>query len=184
MVLSLLPSVTLAREGRVPKPEPSADTDTWNEFWWFGDPVPRGMITLAPVFSNYSDSPSARGVRIGYGAMGTGDDFYGHVETWFSYQETGDTNIASTGLSVGPMFLYRRFALGIPIDVGFERRSDGDRHVLAGIIGTGAELNLRLFRRWDLLVTVEQAYRTTVESELQGCIGIRFHHERIPFWRR
>ena len=166
----------------MPKPPPYS-RDEREEYWWEGDPTPQGMITLSAVFSNFSDSPSSRGVRVSYGAMGPDPappPPYGWKEIWYSFQQTGDVNISSAGMTFAAAFPFGRLAVGIPFDLGFERRSDGDRHVLAGIIGIGAELDVRVFRRWDFVATAEQLYRTTVESELQGRIAIRFHHERLP----
>jgi hypothetical protein len=183
VALAIAASVTTVVAGDdvwLPKPPPPVDEGSSEEYWWEGEPLPWGAITASYVFSNYSDSPSPSGVRLSFGPMGIGDEYYGWLDFWVSYREAEDDQITSIGVSEVPLACrYRRVAIGWLFNAGFERLADPDRYVLAGIIGIGGDFVVRLFRHWDFVSSAEIDYRTTVEAETQLRVAIRFHHSKL-----
>ena len=167
---------TVARE-----PGTAAERKGMTDLLWDDDPAFRGMITFSYAQASDTAGPSTQGLRIGYGYVGARKDDYPWGEFWATFREDGAHDITAAGLSVVPVArLNRRFGLGPLFDLGVSRHRERGRSVYAGLIGTGVEGVVRVFRRWDLVTTVEAVYRTTSETELQGRVGIRFHHQKIP----
>jgi hypothetical protein len=144
-----------------------------------------GMITLSYVHASDSDGPSTEGLRVGYGYLGGKKNDYPWGEFWLTFREDGDYDITAAGLSVVPVAkLSRRFGVGPRFNLGLSRRRHDGRSGYAGLIGAGAEGGVRVSSRWDLVTTVEVAYRTTGDVETLARAGFRFHHRKIPFFRR
>jgi len=164
--------------------KPPADAEGSGEFWWERDPTPQGMVTASWTYANDTDGPNTQGLRVAYGPLGAGDEYYGWAEYWLAFRQAEARRITSAGLSLVPIsLLYRRIGVGFLLDIGLERRKDRDRAALSGLIGGGAEFVVRLFRRWDFVSTAEAAFRTTVDVESQLRFAIRFHHEKISVWK-
>ena len=151
------------------------------DFLWDSDPAFRGTITVSYASASDTAGPSTQGLRVGYGYLGAERNDYPWGEYWVTFREDGDHDITAVGLSVVPLArLSRRFGLGCLMDIGVSRHRVRDRSVYAGMFGIGAEGVVRVFRRWDLVTTAEAVYRTTSEVELQGRVGVRFHHQKVP----
>ncbi|MCP3983040.1 MAG: hypothetical protein GY723_01550 [bacterium] len=164
---------------------PAAERDGMEQFLWDRDTEIRGMVTVSYAHASDSDGPSTRGLRLGYGYFGGKTNDYPWGEFWAAFREDGDYEITAAGLSVVPIAkVSRRFGVGPLFDLGLSRREQDGRSAYAGLVGAGAEGVVRVGRRWDLVTTAEAAYRTTGDVELQARVGIRFHHEKIPFFPR
>ncbi len=144
-----------------------------------------GTITVTWALAEDSAGPSTQGLRVGYGFLGAPADDYPWGEYWVAFRQDDEHDITAAGLSVVPVARIRdRFAVGPLVDLGVSRRRVGSRTLFAGMIGAGAEAMVRVSSRWDLVTTVEAAYRTTSDLEFQARFGLRFHHEKIPPIRR
>ncbi len=143
------------------------------------------MLTLSYAHASDSDGPSTQGLRVGYGFDGGKANDYPWGEFWATFREDGDYDITEAGLSVVPIAkLSKRFAVGPLVDLGLSRRRENGRSSYAVLIGGGAEGVVRVSRRWDLVTTAEAVFRTSGDVELQARAGVRFHHRKIPFFRR
>jgi hypothetical protein len=142
------------------------------------------MITVGWTYADGTVGPANRGVRLAYGPFGFADEFLGSAEFWIAFREGGKQSITSVGACMVPVsFRYRRLGWGPLFDVGLRQFKEEGNVVLAGIVGVGPELVVRLARRWDLAATAEIDYVTTLDSELQLRLAVRYHHERISAWK-
>jgi hypothetical protein len=142
------------------------------------------MLTGAWIYAGGTASPDNQGIRVAYGPFGINEEFYGWGEFWASYREGGDQTITAVGASVLPVsFQHLRLGWGPLFNAGFEQRKQGTRAVLAGVIGIGPELVVRLSTRCDLAATAEFDYLTTLNFEYQARLAFRFHDERISLWK-
>lgn len=151
---------------------------------WWPSTDRQGMLTAAWIYADGSASPANQGIRIAYGPFAIFEEFYGWSEFWFAFREGGDQRIAAAGASLVPLsFSYGRLGWGPLLNIGIEQRKEQEDVVLAGVVGLGPELVVRMSRWWDLAATAEVDYLTTFDVEVQFRLALRFHHEGISLWK-
>jgi hypothetical protein len=150
--------------------------------WWKCPSTPEGMITAGWTYAD-GTVPETQGLRLAYGPFGVSDEFCGWGEFFLTVRNGEGNRVTAAGASYLPFsFQHKRLGWGPVFTAGLEQRKAGDSLVLAGLIGFGPELVVRLFRRWDFAATGEIDYVTTLDSEFQVRLGFRYHHPRISAW--
>jgi hypothetical protein len=142
------------------------------------------MLSAALVYADGTASPVNKGLWIAYGAFDIEDEFFGCAEFWLAYREGDEQSLASLGATIQPItFRHGRLGWGPFFNAGFEQRRGGGRVVLAGVLGAGGELVVRLSDRWDFATAAELDYLTTLDSEFQFRAAIRYHSMKISAWK-